>query len=117
MRFLADENIAPSVSRALRDAGHDVIEVRRNYPSVPDRKVIEIAKQEGRIIVTHDVDFGNVLEYPVETHSGVILLRYQNQTPAVVSKALIGLFLVQDENFFKDALVILNERQVRRYRV
>jgi predicted nuclease of predicted toxin-antitoxin system len=66
--LLADENIHPDVVAALREEGHD-IQTLHDLHSVgqSDRIVLETASRIGRIVLTHDSDFGRLLllqEYP-----------------------------------------------------
>ena len=46
MYFLADESCDFAIVRALRDAGHDIKEVRDISPGALDEKVIGIAIHE-----------------------------------------------------------------------
>jgi predicted nuclease of predicted toxin-antitoxin system len=58
MRFLADENCDFVVVRALRSAGHDVAAVSEFQQRSVDRQLMEMAYNEGRILLTEDKDFG-----------------------------------------------------------
>ena len=44
-----------------------------------DKKLIELAKKEDRIIITFDKDFADLVKF--DKHCGVILLRYKNKSP------------------------------------
>lgn len=84
MRFLADENIAPTVVFALRNAGHDVIDVKeQGWYGKPDKDLIAYTLREKRIIITHDKDFMD------QEKVAVILLRFFNQSPKNVSLYLL----------------------------
>jgi predicted nuclease of predicted toxin-antitoxin system len=59
--FLADENISPETADFLDSLGYSCRSLRRDGPRrLPDGKVVELAKQEGRVILTHDLDFGQI---------------------------------------------------------
>ncbi len=58
MRFLADESCDFAVVRALRSKGFDVLAISEVCPGVEDQQVIELAKEEERILLTEDKDFG-----------------------------------------------------------
>jgi Domain of unknown function (DUF5615) len=61
LRLLADENVpAPSIT-ALRAAGHDVVSVAEVAAGSPDDAVLALAIADGRLIVTLDRDFGELL--------------------------------------------------------
>lgn len=57
MKGLLDEHISPSVARALRDRGYDVVAVaeRQELRGADDRQVLLTAEAEGRVTVTADV--------------------------------------------------------------
>ena len=40
-----------------------------------DARIFEYAQKEGRIIITRDREFGNILKYPLGSHCGVIVVR------------------------------------------
>lgn len=60
-RWLTDENIHPDVVAHLRVRGLDVLDVReRRWPGRRDDELLEEAHREGRIVLTHDGDFGTL---------------------------------------------------------
>jgi len=52
------------VVRALRSAGHDVAAVSEFQQRSVDRKLMEMAYSEGRILLTEDKDFGSAPATP-----------------------------------------------------
>jgi len=76
MRFLADENFPGSAVKALADAGHDIVWVRRTAPGISDEAVVALAARERRIVLTFDKDFGGLAaETGLPAASGVVLFR------------------------------------------
>ena len=74
-RLLADENIAASLVRALREDGLDVSYVAELAGGITDDKVLELAKAEARLLLTEDKDFGELV-FPMKRRPpGVLLLR------------------------------------------
>ena len=61
MRLLADENFDRTVIQALRHSGHDVRAIGETNAAAPDELVIEIARNEGRVLLTEDKDFGDLV--------------------------------------------------------
>lgn len=76
MRFLADESCDFAVVRTLRSERYDVLAVSEARPGVEDQYIIELAKQEGRILLTEDKDFGRLVYLAGAPEVGVILLRF-----------------------------------------
>lgn len=78
MRFILDENIDLRVGRFLEGHGHDVRSIARDYAhALPDEEVLALAVREGRILITHDRDFGELVFRRGHPHAGVIYLRIQ----------------------------------------
>ena len=74
-RLLADENIAASLVRALREDGFDVSYVAELADGITDDEVLELAKAEARLLLTEDKDFGELVFRMKRSPPGVLLLR------------------------------------------
>lgn len=63
-------------SRSLRELlttlGHDIRLVGEADPCASDENVLSVAYQEGRIVVTEDKDFGELVFVQRRPHSGII---------------------------------------------
>lgn len=82
MRIVANENVAGTVIRELRRRGHDVLSVKESMRSEADEAVMTRAKDEKRLLVTHDKDFGELaFRWGLPADSGVILLRLTGANP------------------------------------
>ena len=84
MRFLADESCDFSVVRALRSADHDVVAIAEVSPREEDDAVMERAARGGRILLTEDKDFGQLVYAKLQKTGGVIFIRF----PARVRRSL-----------------------------
>ena len=76
MRFLADESCDFAVVRALRVAGHDVAAIAEISARATDEVVMELAIREGRVLLTEDKDFGQLVHANEAAAGGVFLLRF-----------------------------------------
>lgn len=75
-RLLADENIAPAVVAALRELGADVRTVAElGLLGAGDTALIEAARREERVILTHDPDLARLALADPEPPLGVVSLR------------------------------------------
>src|SRR5579862_7047042 len=89
MRFLLDMNLPPALADRLRAEGHDAIHVRdAGYCDLPDREIFERAAEDRRIVVTFDLDFGEIAGVAVHPRFGVILLRLRSARQASVWKRI-----------------------------
>jgi predicted nuclease of predicted toxin-antitoxin system len=82
MLLLADENIQGELVQWLRTAGHDVLYAAESRRQTPDDELLSIARTEGRVILTDDLDFGELVYRQRLASHGVLLLRL-NDMPVV----------------------------------
>lgn len=61
----------------LLENGHDVRTVRSINPKAPDVDILLLAVSEGRMVITMDKDFGELVYNSGKRHSGVLLLRLE----------------------------------------
>lgn len=62
MKFLADMGVSTSTVLALRHLSHDVVHLRdQGLIRMEDPDIVKKAKQEGRIVLTFDLDFGEIM--------------------------------------------------------
>jgi predicted nuclease of predicted toxin-antitoxin system len=72
--FLADERIAGDLVDRLRGLGLDVAYAREQCRGCPDAEVLRLATEGGRILVTHDLGFGELAIRRRQPATGVIVL-------------------------------------------
>jgi len=76
MKFLLDENVDSRLAPYLAGPGHDVKAIAQDFPhALSDQEVLSIAHREGRILITNDRDYGDLIFRHLLPHSGVILFR------------------------------------------
>jgi predicted nuclease of predicted toxin-antitoxin system len=61
VRWLADECVSARLVNRLREAGHDVVYILELMPGAYDREIIDGANRDGRILLTDDKDFGELV--------------------------------------------------------
>ena len=61
MRLLADENVARQIIDRLRSDGFDVLSVREQASGTADPDVIALALAQGRVVLTEDKEFSDLL--------------------------------------------------------
>src|SRR5919109_5003727 len=81
MKFLLDQSADFRLIPHLRYLGHDVTAISRNYPpGLPDEDVLTIAREEARILIVADRDFGELIFHQGLAHAGVIFFRLPGAT-------------------------------------
>ncbi len=114
MHFKLDEQIPVRLKKHIEKLGHKSSTVfEESLSGKDDKKIIEVCKKEGLILITLDNDFSNIISFPIETHNGIILIRTKKQG----SDSVIGLFnkLVEtiDIKSSERAILIYDGNKVR----
>ena len=88
MRFLADMGVARSIVLWLRTEGHDAVHLREEgLQRMPNGEIFEKAASEQRVLLTFDLDFGEIIALSGKRSVSVILFRLHNtRTPHVIGR-------------------------------
>jgi predicted nuclease of predicted toxin-antitoxin system len=111
MRFLADENIPSETVKALRGKGIDIVSILDFAQGLEDERVLSIAYEESRILITFDRDFGELVFRRRARSHGVILLRFTPRSPEDLSMRIETLISVGIS--FEDHFLVVTEDKVR----
>jgi predicted nuclease of predicted toxin-antitoxin system len=106
LRFLADECCDYAAVRALRSAGHEVETISELAPKAEDGQVMDLAANQGRILVTEDKDFGQLVYAAARHASGVILLRFPGNARGAIGPALVSAVERLGEHLYGSFVVV-----------
>src|SRR6476659_4516168 len=115
MKFLLDENADFLLAGVLRDLGHDVTAIARDYPAaIKDLEVLEIAQREERVLITNDLDFGELIFRRRLPHAGVLLFRLEAED--IQTKSTWLRYVLSHHAEQLDQFIVVTQRgvQVRR---
>jgi predicted nuclease of predicted toxin-antitoxin system len=114
MKFLADMGLAHSTVAFLRAQGHDAIHLRdQGLQRLEDDEIVEKAGEEGRVILTHDLDFGRIVAVSRASVPSVITFRLDDMRPVQVNRYLTEVLAQFAGELEAGALVSVNERGIR----
>lgn len=118
MRFLADMGVAQRIFEWLRAEGHDATHLRdKGLQRLPNGDIFRKALDEGRIILTFDLDFGEIVALSSGRRTSVILFRLHNtRTPHVIDR-LRKVLRDSGEALEHGAVVIVEESRHRTRRL
>jgi len=89
MRFLADMGVSLRVVEWLRSQGHEVTHLAElGLQRLPDREVFQRATRERRIVLTFDLDFGELVALSPDPTTSVVVFRLHNARAANVIQRL-----------------------------
>jgi len=98
LRLLLDEMLSPAVAIALRERGHDVIAVAEDpaLRALPDHAVLDVARAQGRAVVTDNVRDYRPLHHRALApggggHAGMVFIAGVRRNRAAVGRIVAAL--------------------------
>lgn len=80
----------------------------------PDERVYEVCRDEGRVIVTLDHDFGQTLRFPPEVTAGIVVLECKGRvTPTMILARLTEFITLLRARPIESELWIVEPGRVR----
>jgi predicted nuclease of predicted toxin-antitoxin system len=114
MRFLADMGVSRSVVAWLRASGHDAVHLLdRGQGKLADVDVFALAVRESRILLTFDLDFGEIMAFGGGPTTGVILFRLHDARAQPVQERLAVCLAEASTALQADAIVVVEESRLR----
>jgi hypothetical protein len=73
--FLVDASLPRATADLIRSLGHQATEVRDiGLATAADEMIAAYAQKNRLCLITRDLDFGHVGEYPPEAYSGIVVV-------------------------------------------
>src|SRR3990172_9246611 len=108
-RLYLDQMLNLAVSQALKEQGYDTVRASEiGQARADDKKILDQAISQNRILVTLDEHFGDWVVLPLSRHPGVIRLKINPTTSENVISLLLPFLHYHSPEQFKDRLVILS---------
>lgn len=114
MKVKLDENKPAELAHLLANAGHDASTViDEKLGGSDDRKILKEATAEDRVLMTFDLDFGNIREYPIGTHAGIVVFRLHDQRWAMLEGPALRLVESGVLDLLASGLAVVDENRIR----
>jgi predicted nuclease of predicted toxin-antitoxin system len=114
MRFKVDENLPIDAARLLVLAGHDALHVQdQQLTGAPDTDLIRACQVENRALVTLDIDFANIQQYPPRDYAGLIVMWLRYQDKKHVMDVIARLIAIVGAEHLRQHLWIVEEDRIR----
>lgn len=115
MKFKLDENLGETGRRVLEADGHDVMTVaQQGLSGAEDERIYEVCRNECRVLVTLDHDFGHVFRFPPNVTAGIAVLECKGRlSPTAIKARITELATVLRSNPIDGQLWIVEPGRVR----
>ena len=114
MKFLLDGGVPRSIQDYLSQAGFDVLRlVQVNLADATDEQVFSFAQKEKRVLITRDKDFGNLNDYPLGAHKGIIVIRDPNLSAKKIRQVFEKAWLELKTEDISGSLIVITQKKVR----
>ena len=116
-KLLLDANLSPETADYLRLLGFDVkCLIEENLGNLNDDEVIHIAIRERRVIITFDLDFGEIYYFAYPKKFSALVMRLNDQRVESVNGTLKKFFENNKKFFTKRTyhLAIVSESEIRK---
>jgi predicted nuclease of predicted toxin-antitoxin system len=114
MKFLLNMNTPRALGRKLIGAGHECRHVGDiGMERASDVAIMEEAKINQEIIVTHDLDYGHLLAFSGAPSPSVIIFRLRNTHPDNLYARLMSTWPRVEKSLMEGAIVVLEDAALR----
>jgi predicted nuclease of predicted toxin-antitoxin system len=114
MKFLADMGISPSTVAFLQGLGHDALHLHdQDLGRLQDPAILEKARAESRVLLTHDLDFGELIAASGARLPSIIVFRLRNMRPEQVNRYLHAIITQHEASLVQGAIISVTEGQIR----
>ena len=114
MRFLADMGVSTNVVQWLRQNGHDAKHLRDEaLHQIANGEIFAKAISENRVVMTFDLDFGEIIALSKGQKVSVILFRLHNTRTSHLIDRLTAVLSDASDALEKGAVVVVEESRHR----
>jgi predicted nuclease of predicted toxin-antitoxin system len=114
MKFLADMGISLRAVAFLRSLGYDAVHLHeQDLGRLSDSSILRKACDEGRVLLTHDLDFGELMAASGAELPSVVIFRLRDMRPERVNAYLGAVVADYQEVLERGVIVSVSEGQIR----
>jgi len=114
VRFLADMGISPRSVAFLRDRGVEAVHLHElGLDRMSDAEVIKKARREGYVVLTHDLDFAELIALSGAELPSVVIFRLRDMRPDNVNRYLEVLVTEHQRALNQGAIFSVSEGRIR----
>ncbi len=112
--IVVDMNLSPDWIPVLAAAGHNAVHWSAvGDPRALDPELVQWARDNSHIILTHDLDFGTILAQTHASRPSVVIIRADDPNSATVQNRVLHTIQQHATEFSTGALVIVDVQRSR----
>ena len=114
MKILIDMNLSPDWVAAFAAENIESVHWRTvGDPRAEDTQIMEYARANDYIVLTHDLDFGTLLALTQAESPSVVQVRAQNILPSHLANTVVAVLRTNEESLEQGALIVVDEGRAR----
>ncbi|MEN6405122.1 MAG: DUF5615 family PIN-like protein [Thermoguttaceae bacterium] len=114
MRFLCDMGVSRKVSAWLQSVGHESSHLGElGLARLPNGRIFAMAVAENRVVLTFDLDFGEIAAMAGDRVASIVVFRLQNTRAEHVVERLAVVMDKAAEALERGAIVTVEEARLR----
>ena len=114
MKLVVDMNLSPAWTAALQALGHDAVDWSEiGDARASDAEIVAWARQQNRVVFTHDLDFTTILALTRASGPSVVQLRTQDSLPSAIGPLFGRVLQSHDAALAAGAVLSIDEAHGR----
>lgn len=114
MRLVFDMNLTPNWVTWLSNRGLEAVHWESvGLRDATDVEIMGWAESESRVVVTNDLDFGQILALTHANGPSVVLIRGSKVLPSQVGDIVVGVLMKYAQELEQGALIVIDELRHR----
>jgi predicted nuclease of predicted toxin-antitoxin system len=113
-RILMDQGLPPRAGNILRERGWDAVHTRDvGLRQAPDEEILARAYAEGRVVVTLDRDFPQLLALSGASLPSIVLIRQERLRAPALAELLMSVWGEHEDALDKGIIISVAARAIR----
>ena len=114
IKLKLDENLSVHLKGILSRMGYNVRTAgEEELLGRPDIEIAAAARKEERVLLTLDLEFGDLRKHPPSNHPGIVLFRPRSLGPLTVNRFIEGFLKSANLEDFPGCIIVVDPSKVR----
>jgi len=114
IKLKLDENLSVHLKGILSSMGYNARTAgEEELLGRPDIEIAAAARKEERVLLTLDLEFGDLRKHPPGSHPGIVLFRPRSLGPLTVNRFIEGFLKSANLEDFPGCIIIVDPSKVR----